>query len=278
MECAGNGRTAMLPAPATGEPWQYGAVSTAEWTGVPLTHLLDLARVTQSALEVVAEGADRGWVAEAARPLAFTRSLPLAQALHPDTLLAYTMNGTPLSPEHGFPLRLIVPGWYGMAAIKWLQRLTVVAQPFSGFFQRDRYVFVRDRVPGQVTSAGEARQNVPLTTMAIRSLITYPEAHSNLICGEHWVRGLAWSGATPITRVELSTDGGTHWSEAHLVNEPARYAWRCWEQRWVATTPGRVQLCSRAFDTVGNTQPIEAEWNALGYANNAVQQIEVMVR
>ena len=275
MECAGNGRSGMVPRPQ-GEPWQYGAVSTAEWTGVSLAYLLRRAGLSGSAIEVVAKGADSGFVAEAHGSVSFSRSLPLVQALHPDTLLAYAMNGEPLTPEHGFPLRLIVPGWYGVASVKWLVGLTASADPFRGFYQAERYIMVREQAPG--ATEADARVGEPLTTMAIRSLLVSLASGTILPCGEHRLQGLAWSGAAPVTRVEVSTNGGMSWEEAKLVSEPAPYAWRHWEYRWVASRPVLAHLCSRAFDAAGNSQPLEAPWNTLGYANNAIQRVEIEVR
>lgn len=139
LECAGNGRAYLQPH-AEGEDWHYGAVGTAEWSGVPLGTVLEQAGLRATAREVVIEGADRGYLAEAGQTLSYARSLPREQALHPDTLLAYAMNGEPLPAAHGFPLRLIVPGWYGMASVKWVRRIEAIAQHFQGFFQVERYI------------------------------------------------------------------------------------------------------------------------------------------
>jgi DMSO/TMAO reductase YedYZ molybdopterin-dependent catalytic subunit len=268
LECAGNGRSAMHPQPA-GEPWQYGAASTAEWTGVPLRAVLAASGLAPSASNVVVEGADGGYVAEAGRTLTFARSLPRDQALHPDTLLAYAMNGDALPVEHGFPVRLIVPGWYGVAAVKWVTRITALSHAFDGFFQVDRYVMAR--------SGEDQATATPLTRMRIRSVISEPEPDAELRRGEHYVRGFAWSGAGVITRVEVSVDGGAAWQAAELTSRPERYAWRRWEYRWRATTPGPATLASRAFDAAGNRQPAEPEWNRLGYANNAIRTVSVRV-
>jgi DMSO/TMAO reductase YedYZ molybdopterin-dependent catalytic subunit len=275
LECAGNGRSAMSPRPQ-GEPWQYGAVSTAEWTGVSLADLLSQSELSESAVEVIAEGADSGFVADKCVTVSFSRSLPLAQALHPDTLLAYAMNGKALTPEHGFPLRLIVPGWYGVASVKWLMHLTVVSEPFRGFYQAERYIMMHEQAPTMTETGALAGE--PLTKIVIRSLLISPASGTILPRGEHCMRGLAWSGAAPVTRVEVSTNGGVCWNEAELVSEPTPYAWRQWEYRWMADRPGSTQLCSRASDADGNSQPAEAPWNPLGYANNAIQRVEVEIR
>jgi sulfite oxidase len=272
LECAGNGRSGMTPQPP-GEPWKYGAVSTAEWTGVPLADLLLKASLSSDAVEIVAEGADSGFVCNARGTLSFARSLPLTQAFHADTLVAYAMNGQPLTPEHGFPVRLIVPDWYGVASVKWLTRLNVVAEPFQGFYQAERYIMVHT----SASNSAQEQRPEPLTTMAIRSLLVRPVPGAVLPRGEHMVQGLAWSGAAPITRVEVSSNGGSRWQAAELLGKPMPHVWRQWQYLWEATNPGRARLHSRAFDTAGNTQPMEAAWNALGYVNNAVQCVEVEI-
>jgi DMSO/TMAO reductase YedYZ molybdopterin-dependent catalytic subunit len=269
LECAGNGRSGFDP-PVEGEPWGYGAVSTAEWTGVPLAHLLAEAGVTQAACEIVVTGADSGDVPAAGATIPYARSLPAGYALEGDALLAYAMNGELLAPEHGFPVRLIVPGWYGMAAVKWVTRIEAVAAPFRGFYQSERYV---------MPAAGlDEPPSVPLTTTAVRSLIANPAEGAVLAAGTHVIRGFAWSGEAPIARVEVSLDGGRSWHLAVLTSEPSRYAWCRWEYVWHAATPGATTLLGRAADAAGNTQPAAPTWNRLGYANNAVQSVPVTIR
>lgn len=268
LECAGNGRSAFSP-PASGEQWRYGAVSTAEWTGVPLAAILDAVALSGRAREIVIEGADRGAVPGSAGPIPFARSVPLSVALHPDTLLAYAMNGEPLPAAHGYPLRLIVPGWYGMAAVKWVTRITAVAAPFDGYFQTARYVLSRTGRAGEDTP-------VPLNTMRVRSLLTVPEEEAVLPRGMHRLRGVAWSGEAPVERVEVSVDGRS-WHRAALTSPAVQYAWRRWEYTWRATVAGRVVVRSRAWDTAGRTQPHAPEWNHLGYANNAIQCVSLSI-
>lgn len=268
LECAGNGRSYLDPK-ADGEQWQYGAVSTAEWTGVPLGTVLAAAGLTARAREVVIEGADGGKVANVGHPISFARSLSVEKALDADVLLAYAMNGEVLPPEHGFPVRLLVSGWYGMASVKWVTRIRVIPDRFDGYYQAQRYIMAHPE-------RGESTV-VPLTNMRVRSLIVDPSGGATLLRGEHRIRGYAWSGAAPITRVEVSVDGGRHWSEVELVSPPERYGWRRWEFSWQATTPGSATLQSRAFDAANNAQPTEPEWNRLGYANNAIQVVKVAV-
>lgn len=267
LECAGNGRSGMEPAP-DGEPWEYGAVSTAEWTGVPLHLVLEAAGLSMGATAIVAEGQDRGTVSEARGQEPFARSLSLDKALHPDTLLAYTMNGEPLPVAHGFPIRLIVPGWYGMASVKWVTTLRAIDGPFDGFFQVDRYVM---REPG---SSVPPR---PVTQMGVRSIIATPRTGATAHIGTHLVRGYAWSGAAPVTEIEISSDGGATWEPAEWTSGAARYAWRSWEWHWNANGPGTALLQSRARDAAGNEQPEQAPWNDLGYCNNAIQSVRVTV-
>jgi DMSO/TMAO reductase YedYZ molybdopterin-dependent catalytic subunit len=267
MECAGNGRAYMDPQPP-GEPWRYGAVSAAEWTGVPLAAVLGLARPRAETREIIFEGADSGYVRDADQTMAYVRSLPLEDALHPDTLLAYAMNGEELPVEHGFPLRLIVPGWYGMASVKWLARIEARAEPLSSFFQRDRYIL--DTAHGDSAAA-----TMPLTRMAPRSLILEPQDGAALSPGKQRIRGVAWSGAGPVTRVEVSVDDGLTWTAAEFTSAAARYAWRRWEYLWDAPMTGDAVLCSRAYDAHGNAQPAGAVQNRLGYANNGLQRVSV---
>lgn len=267
MECAGNARVSFTP-PAQGEPWKFGAASTAEWTGTSLAEVLNAAGPKAGVREIVCEGADRGVVAQREGTTSFERSLDLARALHPDTLLVYAMNGEQLTPEHGAPLRLIVPGWYGMASVKWLTRLRASTEPFRGFFQWDRYMMV---------DPDDESRREPLGAMRVRSLFTEPHDGATLPRGRHYLRGLAWSGAAPLSRVEVSLDGGTTWLPAPFVSPELRYTWRQWEYGWDADTPGAFTLQCRAFDREGDAQPVAAPWNRLGYANNAIVSVRVTV-
>jgi DMSO/TMAO reductase YedYZ molybdopterin-dependent catalytic subunit/rhodanese-related sulfurtransferase len=199
LECAGNGRSAFDP-PADGEQWQLGAVSTAEWAGVPLAEILDRAGLSPEAVEIVFRGADRGSVGDAADPIRFERSLPVTDAGHPGALLAYAMNGEPLPLEHGYPLRLIVPGWYAVASVKWLTEIEVIGSPFTGFFQAKRYVYETQR------NGSVARE--PVRLQQVRSVITQPSAGQQVTAGDLLVRGVAWSGAAPIDIAEVSVGSG----------------------------------------------------------------------
>ena len=258
IECAGNGR-AFLDPPAPGEPWLLGAVGTAEWTGVPLAGLLEEAGVAAGAVEILFRGADSGTAGGLGRAIAFERSLPLP--IPPDTIVAYGMNGRPLPPEHGAPLRLVVPGWYGVASVKWLVEIRAIASPFRGFYQVDRYVI----------------DGAPLSEIAPRAVIAVPADGSTISRGPAVVRGYAWSGRTTVDRVEVSVDGGATWSEATL-GPASGSAWRTWELAWEPPAAGQATLLARATDGRGERQPLEQVWNALGYRNNAAQPLTVEVR
>jgi DMSO/TMAO reductase YedYZ molybdopterin-dependent catalytic subunit len=262
VECAGNWRLGMDPVPP-GEPWQYGAVSTTVWTGVPLQLIMERAGVAANAVEVLAIGADRGPRDDAEGEVTFARALPLAVARHPDTLVVTHMDGAPLMPDHGAPVRLLVPGWYGMANVKWLAALEVRTVPFAGYFQRQRYVY--DTADG-VTPVAEAR---------VKSMITVPEPDGRCERAAT-IRGWAWSGAGAITRVELSVNGAA-WREAQLGPAMSAYAWTPFELA-LMLPEGKVTLRSRATDAAGNSQPERMVWNRLGYGNNAVRAITVNVR
>lgn len=257
LECAGNGRAFLTP-PAPGEQWSLGAVGTAEWTGARLSVLLEEAGAAESAVEILFRGADSGSPAGLGRTIAFERSLPLP--VPSDALVAYAMNGRPLPAEHGAPFRLIVPGWYGMASVKWLTEIVVIATPFRGFYQADRYVI------------GDA----PLNEIAPRALIVAPMDGARVPVGPTVIRGYAWSGRTAIEQVEVSTDGGVHWTEATLGPAVGR-AWRPWELPWDARALGSATLLARATDARGERQPLDQVRNALGYRNNAAQPVLVEV-
>jgi DMSO/TMAO reductase YedYZ molybdopterin-dependent catalytic subunit len=264
LECAGNGR-ALLDPSVPGEQWKLGAVSTAEWTGVPLVEVLDRAGVAATTREIVFRGADSGKAPSSNEPIRFERSLPIEPARNEDVLLAYAMNGETLQPNHGFPLRLVVPRWYGMASVKWLAEIEASGEPFTGYFQTDRYVLVSP----EAGSAGE-----PLREVRVRALITHPERGDVVRQGELVVRGFAWSGRGDITGVEV--DAGHGWQTARLLDEPLPHAWRRWELM-TRVAPGRVALRARARDSSSDTQPDRAAWNKLGYANNSVQQVPIEV-
>ncbi len=265
LECAGNGRTLMQPVPAS-TPWRDGAVGTTRWTGAPLRRVMETAQPLDNALEILFRGVDGG--VEAGRRLSFERSLPLRDALHEDTILAYEMNGQSLPRLHGFPLRLIVPGRYGMASVKWLAEIRVLSEPFQGYYQRERYVYANSR--NMVDSV--------VNEIRVKSLILEPSENDVLKSGRSSsVSGLAWSGSGRLTKVEFKTHN-SEWKPAHLSKDDlGSYAWRRWSITWTPKLPGRYVLMSRASDDSGDQQPIEPVWNLYGYGYNSVTTRTVRV-
>jgi DMSO/TMAO reductase YedYZ molybdopterin-dependent catalytic subunit len=270
LECAGNGRVHFDP-PVEGEQWHDAAASTAEWTGVPLVEILDRAGLTAGAHDVVFRGADAGLVDGATSPVRFERALSVDDAAGTGALVAYAMNGESLPLQHGRPVRLIVPGWYSVASVKWLTEIQVIDHPFDAFFQKNRYMYewVRD--------GGVVRE--PVRLQRVRALIAEPTDGASVTAGGFVVRGVAWSGAAPIDRVEVSIGGGL-WLPARLVGERRQHSWQWWEL-FAQCEPGEHPTLStvraRATDLAGNTQPERPEWNRHGYGGNAIQMISVSV-
>jgi DMSO/TMAO reductase YedYZ molybdopterin-dependent catalytic subunit len=251
-----------------GEPWRLGAVSTAEWTGIPLIDVLDTAGA-KSGQHVIMRGADRGPVAGVAGTVRYERSMSVDDIRESGALLAFAMNGEPLSPRHGYPLRVVVPGWYGMASVKWLTELDVVAASLDAYFQTDRYVYELER------DGVTVRQ--PVERQRVRSLITDPVDGGAVHAGEVTVRGVAWSGAAPVATVEVSVGAGP-WQPAALRGEPTRQHWQQWELSVDVAAPGAAMIRARATDAGGDTQPERAESNRLGYGGNAIHTVCVTVR
>ena len=270
LECAGNGRARLVPRPVS-QPWLLEAVGTAEWTGTALAPLLHEAGISPEAVDVVFTGADHG--VERGVEQDYARALSLPDAVRDEMLLAYAMNGAPLPPQHGFPVRLVAPGWYGMAHVKWLTRIEVLDRPFTGY-QND----VAYRLTQEADDPGD-----PVTRIRPRALLAppgWPDFMSRerfTRAGRQVLRGRAWSGRAEVTTVEVSTDGGTTWQAATL-DPPADgpWAWRGWAWQWDAL-PGRYELVVRAADAEGGAQPLEQEWNRQGMANNLVQRVPVTV-
>lgn len=266
LECAGNNRTLLAPIPE-GEPWAVGAVSTATWTGVPLGVVLAEAGVRPGAVEVRFEGADKGVPRNRTETMHFERSLPIEHALAGEVLLVTRMNDAPLTVEHGAPLRVLVAGWYGMAAVKWLQRIDVLDRPFEGHYQVRQYVYERPGIP----------EKPPVRWMRVKSLVTSVTSGATVATGPHELRGMAWCGDSAVTGVEVSVDASA-WQPAELLGEAAPYTWRSWRYQWAGAPPGRHSIRTRATDARGNVQPDQPDWNRLGYGNNAVQVTLVTVR
>jgi DMSO/TMAO reductase YedYZ molybdopterin-dependent catalytic subunit len=259
LECAGNGRKFLDPR-VPGEQWGLGAVGTAEWTGAVLHSVLHRAWLP-SAVEVLFRGADEGVPKDLGRRIAYERSLPIDMAAGDDVLVAYAMNGQPIPREHGGPLRLIVPSWYGMASVKWLAEIRLLDRPFQGFFQKDRYVI----------------EGSPLRGIEPRAVITSPADGAEVTDTSLEVRGYAWSGRAPLDRVELSEDGERPLATMTALADAARFAWHEFVFR-VSLDQGEHSLVARAFDGDGNSQPLAPRWNSLGYANNAIRMTRIRVR
>ena len=271
MECAGNGRAHLEPRPVS-QPWLLEAVGTGRWRGVALRDLIEQAQVEPAATDVLFTGLDRG--IEGGEEQLFQRSLSLADASEPDVLLAYELNGVPLPPQHGFPLRLLVPGWYGMTNVKWLTRITLVDEPFTGYQQARGY-----RLRQTDEEEGEPLSRIqPRSLMAPPGIPDFMSRERTVHAGPVTIEGRAWSGLAPIAAVEVSTDDGATWHDAHLdPTELGRWAWRRWRYEWNAAEPGRHVLACRTRDEAGNAQATEPRWNVGGYANNAVQRVVVTV-
>jgi len=268
VECAGNGRSFLSPH-VHGVQWGAGAIGHAEWTGVPLRRLLEKAGVKPGAVEVLFEGADRGSEADHPEPMPFARSLPLAKALAPDTLLATRMNGEPLEPNHGYPLRLFVPGWYGVASVKWLHRIEVLDRPFRGYFQTKKYTVQR--------RSGDGVETVVVGPMPVKAEIVRPQPGAALGLGTNRLFGVAWAGEEAVARVEVSTDGGGSWADAELIGLRVPYSWTLWEYLWEVGAPGRYTLLARATTAGGRVQPSAHDPLHGGYLIHHSRQTEVEV-
>lgn len=268
MECAGNGRS-FLKQHVEGVQWTAGAVGHAEWSGIPLRYLLERARLNRDANEIVFYGADAGVEHGASEPQPFARSLPMEKALHPDTLLATRMNGELLEPSHGYPLRLIVPGWYGIANVKWLTRIGAVAEPFKGYFQTVKYTI-------QHRTGGGTRTDI-VGPMPVKSEILRPVEGDVLGVGGNRVFGMAWAGEHAVAGVEVSVDGGFNWQRAELQGIRAPFSWTAWEYLWEAAGPGDYSIMSRAISASGEVQPMDHDTCRGGYLITFCRPIPVRV-
>ena len=273
LECAGNGR-AFLHASASSVQWQLGGVGCATFTGVPLRDVLAFARLPTNAVDIVFEGADHGpeHKLPGGADIHFARSVPLATAMRPDVILAYEMNGQPLEPDHGAPLRVIVPGWYGVASVKWLSRISIATRPFTGYFQSAEYSYWK----GERASGVE---RVPVTTLQVKSEIARPYPGEEVEIGVPYrVFGAAWTSDASITSVDVSLDGGDTWTAATLGDTPAANAWHMWEFAWTPRGTGSCTLMARATDSAGRVQPMAHDANHENYMVHHVLPIEVRLR
>ncbi len=271
LECAGNGRAFFEP-PVAGVQWEKGAVGTAEWQGVRLADILARAGVRRTARYLWLDGADRG----IDRAPDFIRSLPLEKALDSTTLLAYQMNGEPLPVPHGFPVRVVVPGWEGAYSVKWLTHIRVSDSEHGGTFTQAGYR--RPRRPVKPGTIVDAADTVPVRELPVKSLITSVAHDAVVALGVVRIAGFAWVGDAEIRRVDVSIDNGRTWEETRLGRDRAPYAWRQFEYLWRPRETGSYAVLSRATDSRGRVQPIVAEWNPAGYLWNAVDQVRLNVR
>lgn len=269
LECTGNGRGFYSPK-VPGIQWGRGAVGNAEWSGPRLSDVLKLVGADTRAAFLEIDGADAG---VAATP-DFIRSMPMQKAMHPATLLALKMNGQ--SPDiHGFPARLIVPGWDGTSWVKWVIRLTVAAQENKGFFMNPGYRYPKYSLPpGSPPKPAELEV---IEGMPVKSSLTSPEDQSKITLGPTTIRGFAWAGENAIERVEVSTDGGSKWRDAQLSSQKLRFAWRLFTLNWTPPDPGYYTILSRATDSAGRVQPIVPPWNPSGYLWNGIDRVGVTV-
>jgi sulfite oxidase len=269
LECAGNGRSLHRPQ-VPGVQWGKGAVSTARFSGPRLRDVLQRAGVKSTGKHVMFRGLDE--VPGKVPP--FIRSIPIEKALDSDTLIATNMNGAPLTRHHGSPARTLVPGWIGAASCKWLTEIKILDSEFVGNFMSPGY-----RLPNQSIKPGDAvkpEDTHPLTALSVKSVISGPLDGAAVKAGKVGLHGAAWAGEADVVKVEVSTDGGTSWSSAHLGHEQAHYAWRLWNFEWKAKA-GDYTILSRATDSQGRTQPATPAWNPSGYLYNAVDQVKIHV-
>jgi DMSO/TMAO reductase YedYZ molybdopterin-dependent catalytic subunit len=269
VECAGNGRS-FLHEKVSGVQWGAGAIGHAEWTGVPLCRLLEQAGVRPGAVEVLFEGCDQGSEADHPEPMHFARSLPLAKALDADTLLALRMNGELLSASHGFPLRLFVPGWYGVSSVKWLRRIELLDRSFHGYYQSVKYTVQRETPTG--------RETIVVGPMAVKSELIRPASGAELGIGTNRLFGVAWAGEEAVDRVEVSTDGGLTWSTADLIGPRTPYCWTPWEYLWEVAQEGEYSLLTRAVSASGRVQPSHHDPLHGGYMIHHSRPIPVRVQ
>jgi sulfite oxidase len=270
LECTGNGRAFYRPR-LPGIQWARGGIGNAEWSGPRISEILKLAGAKTDAPFLETDGADVG----VAKTPDFIRSLPMKKALDPSTILALDMNGAPLPPIHGFPTRLIVPGWDGTSWVKWVVRLTAAAEENKGFFMNPGYRYPKyARPPGAAPVPAELEV---IEGMRVKSAITVPSEDDKVPMGPVTLSGYAWAGEQKIMRVEVSTDGGSRWKDAELTPQNLNYAWRLWKLRWTPSKPGYHTILSRATDSAGNVQPFVADWNPSGYLYNAIDHVGITV-
>ncbi len=267
LECAGNGRSFYQPR-MPGAQWKFGSVGNAVWTGVRLRDVMAKFGLKKGSTQLLLDGAD----VPIGKMQDFQRTIPVEKALDPDTILAFEMNGKPLTAEHGFPIRVIAPGWASDSWVKWLQKIDVLDHEFDGFWMKTAY-----RHPAQHIAPGTAidpKDMVPVTDLNVKSLIATPDAWA--APGTVTIRGVAWSNTSPVTKVDVSVDGGKSWQPAKLGGKGTKYGFRAFNYVWKAPEGNHV-LMARATNAAGQVQPIDPEWNPNGYLYNAAQPRPVTI-
>jgi DMSO/TMAO reductase YedYZ molybdopterin-dependent catalytic subunit len=275
LECAGNGRSFLRPK-SKGVQWELGAVSTAQWTGVPLSSVLEMAGVEKEAVEVILVGADKGDPKkdkdiQPAHDVAFSRSMSLSKANKSEVMLVWKMNGKELTPNHGYPLRCVVGGWFGMASVKWLTQIVVTKTPYRGFDQTIDYAV-------WTVDENGLDQLTPLTEAGVKASIARPFVGETVAAGKVYrVHGAAWAGESEVAKVEVSVDGGKSWSDAKLTGKHVPFCWRMWEHSWKPQA-GSAVLMARATDKRCRVQPMKHDPNRRNYAISFVQPTAVTVK
>lgn len=267
VECAGNGRSFYRPR-VPGAQWEYGSVGNARWTGVRLKDVLAKAGVKDGSKHVLFDGADE----PIGKMEDFRRSITIEKALDPDTLLAFEMNDREIPMLHGFPLRVVVPGWASDSWVKWLTRIEVLDHDYEGFWMKSAY-----RHPAKPVAPGTAvdpSQMVPVTDLNVKSVIASPSPGPVLGVPVK-VTGAAWSNTSPVAAVDVSVDGGNTWNPATLGKDLGRYSWRLFSYSWMPETEGDYTVMSRARNAAGAVQPMEQQWNPSGYLWNVVHRVPV---
>ena len=270
MECAGNSRSTMQP-PADGVQWDNGGLSVSTWKGVSVKTVLEQAGLKGSVTNVLFVGADSGTESHAEGTMVYEMSVPLEKLLNPDSILAYEMNGEVLPNDHGFPIRLLIPGWYGMTSVKWLAKIVAMDHPNGGFHEMDYWIYPATDGKGDA----KARR---VANLKVKSLISTPNKGDVIQPGKHKVTGVAWSGEGSVTKVEVSTDDNRTWHDAKLQEHDGEYSWQHWEYDWEAVSIGNSLIRSRATDCAGNVQPMLATWNFRGYEINSIHSVPITVR
>jgi DMSO/TMAO reductase YedYZ molybdopterin-dependent catalytic subunit len=264
LECSGNGRS-LLNESAAGNPWTIGGVGNAVWGGVWLRDLLRIAQPRGNASHVAFEGLDEP---AGAAKIKFIRSLPLEKAMG-STLLAHEMNGEPLPLKHGFPLRALALGWTGASCVKWLTQITLLDRPFEGHYM--------DKVYRLFQKGQDPKMGIIVTRIPLKSIITQPLQGESLTRGRIVILGAAYGGEKDIAEVEVSTDGGNSWVQAEWIGPREPFAWRQWQYVWNLDRIGHFRILARATDAGGQKQPLQAQWNVLGYGNNGVAEHSIQV-